>query len=199
MRTSVLAGLLAAALLPTAAPAQWGGAVGFRVPVASSESVRNSDRSGYEARVYYDHDLTPRWGWRGEMAYTQMQFRRDVDTAQFKVSENGFEFLAQARAMIADGPFAGAFATLGPVASFRAACGTYGTHDANGRVACDEGDTFLVGWSVAAGYRWPTGGRNDYTLEFRYVGNVTAAAGGQLVAVAFGIRRQRALFRDDER
>ena len=186
----VLTGAALLAALPYAAGAQWGGALGFRVPTQTTERVRNTVRSGYEARLYYDHDLSPRWGIRGEAAYTQMQFRRDVDSAQFKVSENGFEFLAQARAMIPDGPFAGAFATAGPVASFRAACGTYGTHDSNGRVPCDEGDTFLVGWAVGGGYRWPTGRRHDYTLEFRYLGHVTAAGGGQLVAIAFGVRRR---------
>jgi hypothetical protein len=191
--------LVALAAGPRGAGAQWGGAVGFRVPTSTSESVRNSGRSGYEARVYFDHEVTPRWGLRGEVAYTQMQFRRDVDTAEFKVSENGFEMLAQFRAMLPDGPFAGAFATVGPVASFRAACGTYGTHDSNGRVACDEGDTFLAGWMIGAGYRWPTGGRNDYTLEVRYFGNDTTAAGGQPVAVAYGVRWARSLRRADDR
>lgn len=177
-------------MAPASLAAQWGGALGVRVITQTSESVRNSERRGYEGRIYYDHDLSPRFGVRGELAYTQMQFQRDADTIRFQVAENGFEVLLQARTAVLGGTFSGAFATAGPVASFRAACGAYGVFDSNGRVVCDEGDTFLVGYALGAGYRWPTSRGSDFTIEIRYLGHVTAAAGGQLLAISFGARRR---------
>lgn len=185
-RVTALCVLLIVAPVPL--HAQWGGALGFRVITESSESVLNSERRGYEGRVYYDRDLSTRFGVRGEFAYTQMQFQRDADTVRFQVAENGFELLVQARTAIQSGALTGTFFTGGPVASFRAACGSHGRWDSNGRVVCDAGETFLLGYALGAGYRWPTGGKNDFTLEFRYLGNVTAAAGGQLIAVSFGVR-----------
>ena len=181
---------LVLALAPASLHAQWGGALGFRVITESSESVLNSERRGYEGRVYYDHDLTPRVGLRGEFAYTQMQFLRNADTARFQVAENGFELLVQARTAVQSGALTGAFFTGGPVASFRAACGSHGRWDSNGRVVCNADETFLVGYALGAGYRWPTGGGSDFTLELRYLGHVTAAARGQLIAISFGVRQR---------
>jgi hypothetical protein len=189
-RAGILSLACTLALAPAPLAAQWGGALGVRIITASSESVRNSERRGYEARVYYDRALAPRLGLRGELAYTQMQFQRDADTVRFQVAENGFELLVSARTAIQHGPFTGAFVSVGPVASFRAACGSHGRFDSNGRVVCDEGETFLVGYALGAGYHWPSSGRNDFTLEMRFVGHVTAAAGGQVLAISFGLRRR---------
>lgn len=172
---------------PAPLEAQWGIAGGVRVMTVYRESASNSQRAGFEGRVYYDRDLTRRFGVRGEMAYTQMQFIRDLTTVKVKVSENGFEFLAIVRSQILFGPLTGAYAQAAPVASWRSACGV-GRHDLNGRVACDEGETFLVGWMLGGGYRWPLEGGTDLTLDLRYFGNVTAAAGGQLVAISLGVR-----------
>ena len=179
-----------ATLAPVPLEAQLGGALGVRVITRASESVRDSERRGYEGRVYFDRSISSRFGFRGELAYTQMQYLRAADTVRFQVAENGFELLAQATSSMQHGTFTGAFVSAGPVASFRAACGSLGRFDPNGRPACGPGDTFLIGYALGAGYRWPTSRANDFTLELRYLGNITAAAGGQLISISFGVRRR---------
>jgi hypothetical protein len=188
----------ATALVPaTAAHAQLGGAVGVRIITNATESTRNTQRKGVEARVYYDYDFTPSTGLRAELAYVQMQFKRDVDTATFKVSENGFEVGAYLRREIRDGFAAGAYVTAGAVASAKFFCGSVGIWGPHGRVACDEGDHFLPGAVLGAGFRWP-GNTSDFTFDLRWMQHTVAAGGGGLVSMSLGVRR-RVQMRDDDR
>jgi hypothetical protein len=195
-RTRTTATLLAIAALLAVAPrsldAQLGGAVGVRVITGTTESTRNTERRGYEARVYYDRDLTPRLGLRGEFNYVQMQFKRDVDTATFQVAENGFEVGAYLRHEILDGFAAGSYLTGGVVGSAKFFCGSVGIWAPHGRVACDEGDHFLPGAVLGAGFRWP-GNTSDFTFDLRWMQHTVAAGGGSLVSMSFGMRRRTAM------
>lgn len=182
----------ALALSPALAQAQLGGAVGIRDASGDTGNDANGDRRGVEARVMYDGTITNTLGWRIEGAYNQMQFQRTDGALRFQVNENGFEFILAARAEIRAGALTGAYLTAGPVASFRAACGTSSLNDSNGRVACDEGETYLTGYAVGAGVRWMAFPRSDFTLEARYMGNTTAAQGQRLIAVSVGLRRRGA-------
>lgn len=185
------------ATAPAAAHAQLGGALGVRIMTNETESVRNTERRGYEARAYYDRDFTPRTGFRAEFAYVQMQFKRDVDTATFQVSENGFEVGAYLRREITDGFAAGSYVTGGVVGSAKFFCGAVGIWGPHGRVACDEGESFLPGAVLGWGYRWPST-TNDFTFDLRWMQHTVAAGGGGLIAMSIGVRRRTAM-RDGER
>ncbi len=176
------------AATPAVAAAQFGGSIGFRAPTGTESNARNSERSGYDARLTYDRELTAHFGWRVDLAYNQMQYQRDADTVRFKVSENGFEIGASVRAELRQGAFTGIYGTAGPLVSFRALCGSSGSFDSNGRVVCDEGETSLVGYTLGVGYRWPTSERREMSFEVRYLDNVTATQGGSLFAVSIGMR-----------
>lgn len=188
MRRIALAAACALTLTPALASAQFGGAIGFRVPTGAESNARNSERSGYDARLTYDRELTANFGWRVDLTYDQMQYQRDADTVRFKVSENGFEIGASLRGELRQGAFTGIYGMAGPLVSFRALCGSSGRFDQNGRVVCDEGETSLVGWAAGVGYRWPTSETREMSFEVRYLDNVTAAQGGSLLAVSIGIR-----------
>lgn len=181
---------LALILTPALAAAQFGGALGVRVPTGAESNARNSERTGYEARLTYDREITAALGWRAEIAYNQMQYQRDADTLRFKVSENGFEIGASLRGELRQGAFTGVYGMAGPLASFRALCGSSGRFDQNGRVVCDEGETALIGYALGVGYRWQSSQMRDMSFEVRYLDNVTAAQGGSLLTVAIGIRRR---------
>lgn len=187
-RRVALAALCALALTPALASAQFGGALGFRVPSGGESNTRNSERTGYDARLTYDREFSSHLGWRVEVAYDQMQYQRDADSVRFKVSENGFELGASLRSEIRQGAFTGLYGMAGPLMSFRALCGSSGRFDQNGRVVCDEGETSLVGWSAGVGYRWPSSETREMSFEVRYLDQVTSAQGGSLLAVSIGIR-----------
>lgn len=189
LRIAAAAALLAASAL--AAQAQFGVAVGYRSVGGEEPDNANFDRTGYEARFIYDRTLHPAFGWRAELTYTQMQFTRDDLTQRFQVSENGVELLAAFRAEIAEGTFSGLYASAGPVASFRAVCGSSGQFSSSGRVACDEGEKYRTGWYVGTGYRWFYSPNRDFFVEARLMGNTVASAGRTLGAVSFGIRARR--------
>ena len=187
----------ALALSPSIAAAQWGFAGGVRVASGGDGSASNSGRTGFEGRVFFDRalpaapgDQSP-FGIRGEFAYNQMQYDRDDGGARFQVAENGFELIVAARAEFRRA-LTGGYVTAGPVASFRAACGASSLYDSNGRVACAEGDTYLTGYALGAGYVLPAA-RSNVLIELRYLGNVTAANGRQLLAISVGLSRRREL------
>ena len=188
LRRVALSAACALVLTPAFAAAQFGGAIGFRVPTGAESNARNSERTGYDARLTYDREFSSRFGWRVDLAYNQMQYQRDADTVRFKVSENGFELGASLRGELRQGAFTGVYGMAGPLVSFRALCGSSGRFDPNGRVVCDEGETSLVGWAAGIGYRWPTSETREMSFEVRYLDHVTAAQGGSLLAVSIGMR-----------
>ncbi len=190
LRAALCIGAIVAGLAPVGAQAQIGGAFGIRTATGTESNAANSARTGYEGRLTYDREFTARLGWRAELGYNQMQFQRTDDTLRFQVSENGFELLLQARVELRDGALSGVYAAAGPVASFRALCGSSGRFDSNGRVVCNEGETFLAGYAITTGYRWTSSERREMSLEVRYLGNVTAAQGGSLLAISIGVRRR---------
>jgi hypothetical protein len=187
----VPAALIALATLAAArtAHAQFGAAAAFRIQAQDAGSERNDDRTGIDFRVLYDRPVGPRLGVRGEVAYTQMHYRRNDPGARFRVNENGVEVSAQARVPL-QLPQGELYLLGGPVASFRAACGVDSAFDSNGRVACGEGDTYLTGWTAGLGVRGIGGARLDWIAEVRLLGNVTAAQGGSLVALSVGFQRR---------
>jgi hypothetical protein len=173
------------------AQAQLSAALGFRSMNSEEEFIENSDRRGYEARAIYDINFTPAIGLRLEGAFAQMQFQRDDGSQTFQVSENGFEFAPALRAEAVQGALTGLYATVGPVASFRAVCGSSSRFDSNGRVACAEGETYRTGYSVGLGVHWPTSRRRDLFIEVRYMGGTVAAAGSELLALSIGLRARK--------
>lgn len=177
--------------LPTAIAAQAGVAVGYRSVGGSEPDPANFDRTGYEARLIYDRMVKPSYGWRAELTYTQMQYTRDDLSQRFQVSENGFELIGAFRAELLEGTFSGLYGSAGPVASYRAVCGSSGRFSSNGRVACDGDETYRTGWYVGAGYRWFYTPNRDFFVEARLMGNTVAAAGRTLMAVSFGLRARR--------
>ncbi len=186
LAAATLAALVA---VPSAAQAQLGWALGMRSANGDPAAPESRDRRGFEARVIYDRELSSRFGWRAELGYNQMQFQR-TDSVRFQVSENGFEVAMQGRFEQRSGALTGLYATVGPVASFRAACGSSGRFDPNGRVLCEAGDSYLTGVAAGLGYRWMAGARSDVTFEARYLDHVTAANGRELFAFAIGVRRR---------
>lgn len=198
VRRAAIAAACALALTPTFAAAQLGVAAGFRVPTGEESNARNSERSGYDARLTYDREFRANFGWRVELAYNQMQYQRDADTVRFKVSENGIELGASLRGELRQGAFTGVYGMAGPLASFRALCGSSGRFDQNGRVVCDEGETSLIGYAVGVGYRWPTSETREMSFEVRYLDNVTAAQGGSILAVSIGMRARTRTRRDTQ-
>jgi len=194
-----LIALVATALVPVSpVRAQLGGAVGVRIITNATESVRNTERKGYEARVYYDRDFTPRFGLTGEFSYVQMQYKRDVDTATFQVSENGLEAGLYFRAESLNGWSAGGYFSAGVVASSRFFCGAVGLWGPHGRVACDESDAFMPGAMLGVGTRWP-GATSDVTFDVRWMQHTVAAGGGALLSLSVGVRRRKAFDDDDSR
>ncbi len=187
-KTTFVAAVAALTLAAAPAQAQWAGALGLRLLNGAESDTANYDRRGFEARAIFDRPITPPFAVRGELTYTQMQFDRDEGNGRFQVSENGFELALAGRAEFADGAFNGIYGFAGPVASYRAVCGVSGSVAPNGRVACDGNKVYRTGYQLGGGFRWPTSPKRDITLELRYVGNVTAAAGRSLLAVSVGIR-----------
>jgi hypothetical protein len=180
--------LAALTLSASTAQAQLGAAVGYRTMNSEEEFLANSDRRGYEARAIYDVQFSPALGLRLEGAFAQMQFQRDDGSQTFQVSENGFEFVPALRAEAVRGAFTGLYATVGPVASFRAVCGSSSRFASNGRVACEEGETYRTGFSAGIGFRYPYSRHRDAMIEARYMGGTVAAAGRQLLALSVGLR-----------
>jgi hypothetical protein len=180
--------LVALALSAGTAQAQLGAALGYRSMNSEEEFLANSDRRGLEARAIYDIPFSPAFALRLEGAFAQMQFQRDDGSQTFQVSENGFEIAPALRAEAVRGAFTGLYATLGPVASFRAVCGSSSQFSSNGRVACDEGETYRTGYSAGLGFRAPFSRHRDLTVEVRYMGGTVAAAGSEMLALSLGLR-----------
>ena len=185
---AVLPALALSALVAVPASAQFGGAVGVR-SVAGNEAVAaNSDRSGFELRAFWEGIITPTWGWRAEVAGTQMQFRRDDGTQRFAVSENGIEVSAAARASFGGGSLSGLYGLAGPVYSLRVLCGTSGRYSPNGRVACDEGEDQELGYQLGLGFASRVARSREMLFELRYIDGVVAGAGNPVVALSIGLR-----------
>jgi len=185
---SVLPALALSALVAVPASAQFGGAVGVR-SVAGNEAVAaNSDRGGFELRAFWDGVITPTWGWRAEVAGSQMQFQRDDGAQRFAVSENGIEVAAAARASFGGGSLSGLYGVAGPVYSWRVVCGTSGRFSPNGRVACDEGEEQKLGYQFGLGFASRVARSRELLFEARYLGGVVAGAGNPIVALSVGMR-----------
>lgn len=188
--TAIRLPALALLFLASSAEAQLGGAIGFR-SAGDGGAPQNGTRDGVELRGFYDRDLSARWGIRAELGYNQVSFQRQDPTERYQVNENGFELALQARV-----PFsvAGAslYALVGPVASFRAACGVDSFEDPNGRVPCGEGETSLVGVGSGVGIRGQLpDARLRWVAEARVLGRVTSGAGGSVLALSVGLQRTR--------
>ena len=182
--------LIALLAFSTPVLAQLGGTAGYR-SASDGGTNRNGTRSGVELRGFYDHAIADRFGVRMELGYNQMAYRRQDPMERYRVNENGFEMGVLARL-----PFSIAgeslYATGGPIASFRSACGVDSLFDSNGRVPCGEGDTTLLGWSAGIGVR---GVLPDQSLrwiaEARILDGVTSGAGSSVVSLSVGIQRSR--------
>lgn len=187
MRALVLA-LALSALTAAPAAAQWGAALGVRSVSGTETVAANSNRRGFELRAFWDGDITPRLGWRADVAGIQMQYQRDDGTQRFPVSENSIEISAAARAEVRNGSLSGLYALAGPAYSVRVLCGTSGSFSPNGLVACDEGKTRTLGYQVGLGFASGASARRELLFEARLVDGVVAGAGNPLVALSIGLR-----------
>lgn len=182
-----VAALALLALTSVPAHAQLGGAFGFRSLTADESSAANSDRRGYEGRLYYGQDRWGAFGWRAELIGTQMQFQRDDGTRRFQVSENDLELAALLKARVRDGALTGVYAIGGPVQSWRVVCGSSGQNS----TACDDGPEAGTGYVLGVGYQSPITQRRDLTFEVRYYDGVVAGAGSPILSFSLGLEVAR--------
>lgn len=177
--------LVASMLVATPALAQVGGAFGLRGVTGTEADAANTDRRGFDLRALFEGGA-PAFGWRVEAAFTQMQYQKDIGIDVRKVSENGMEFSAAARAAVLNGALSGAYLLAGPVASVRLNCGASG-----GFVDCDEGAAQKLGYVFGLGYRNAITPRRDVLFELRYVGNPVSGAGNDVVVLSIGLQLAR--------
>ena len=177
---------LVCAALASPLQAQFGGAVGVRSVSGDESDAANSDRRGLEMRAFWEGALRPTLRWRAELAFSQMQYQRDIGIDVRQVSENGVELSALASAEAANGALAGTYIVAGPLASARLNCGASG-----GFVDCDEGPAQRIGYVVGVGYRTAITPRRDLLFEVRYLGNPVSGAGGDILALTIGLQLAR--------
>ena len=175
--------LILALAVPQNAQAQLGGSFGFRSLTGDETVNANSERRGYEARLFYGRDAWGNLGWRAEFAGSQMQYQRDDGGGRFQVSENSLELSALLKARPSGGVLHGVYAVAGPTMSWRGVCGSFGQNT----TACDEGDKSSLGYALGVGFQSPLTPRRDYTLEVRYYDGVVAGAGSPMLSLSFGL------------
>lgn len=183
IKRAVFATLLCAAVA-SPVEAQFGGAVGIRS--VTGDDATAADRRGLDVRAFWDGAFKPAFGWRAELAYTQMQYQTPTGLESRKDSESGVEISALARAEAASGALSGTYIVLGPLASFQMKCGTSG-----GFVECADGPAQRVGVVAGVGYRRALTPKRDLLFELRYLGNPVSGSGGDVMALTIGLQLAR--------
>lgn len=178
--------IVAIALIPASLHAQaFGAAFGGWMTTGTREG--NNPASGFRLSSSYDRPFQAKRRWRIEGVFVQAGFTRDFpDKLNRHVTENSIEFGAQ----FVSGPVTrGALrAFAGPVVSVGIGCGTDGSNDPNGRIACDGdgGDgAARVGATLGLHAEW--GSARQFTMNLQGQGNTIATARGRGAAIAVGI------------
>ncbi len=179
-------------IIPTAIHAQaFGASFGGWMTTGAKEG--NDPATGFRLSGSYDRPFQANARWRIEGAFVQAGFTRDFPSKPNRhVTENSLELAAHWMSPAVGVARVRAF--LGPVLTVGIGCGTDGSNDANGRIACngDGGDgTARVG--VALGLHAEWGSARQFTLSLQGQGNTVAAARGKGPAMfmGFGIRFPR--------
>jgi hypothetical protein len=130
--------------------------------------------------------MRPGLVWRGDFAYSQMQYDRHDEVGTIPINESGVElggFLRQDVGMVSGWT---PYVLAGAVGSFRMSCGVDSAFDVGNFVNCEGSDQLMVGWGAGTGARRQFIGGWDWFLEARVLGHVTSAAGGNLLAIGIG-------------
>lgn len=182
--------LLAFCSLPLAVEAQaFGGGLGWWTTTGG----KNGESAAHGLRVHVA--LTRTIADRPvdfEGAFSQAQFSRTFSTGNSAVTENSIEIAPLVRLGSAKASW---WPYLGPVASIGIGCGTDGSNDPNGRVACNPNSSARSEGSMrlgaAAGLRFAkAAGTVLWTADLRAQANTIAAArgSGPVVLIAVGLR-----------
>ncbi len=144
-------------------------------------------RKGLAIRIQADVPWTNHFGWRVEGAYAQVQYKRQDPLGLTPINETNLELGGFIRAFPAAAARVRPYLIAGPMASLRASCETDIAFGQSDYQPCRTQDDFLFGWGAGAGVRlanWIGGW--SWFLETKYLSKVTAAGGGNLIAISFG-------------
>lgn len=144
-------------------------------------------RKGLAIRIQADQMFATHFGWRIEGGYAQVQYKRNDPLGQTPINETNIELGGFIRAFPVVRQQFRAYALAGPVASLRASCDVDTGFNQTDMTPCRTTDDYLVGWGAGGGLmlaNW-VGGWNWF-VESKYLSNVTAAGGGNLIAISFG-------------
>lgn len=179
-------------LAPAAVHAQaFGASFGSWMTTGAKEG--NDPARGFRLSGSYDQPFQTNARWRLEGAFLQAGFTRDFPLKPNRhVTENSLELAAHWMSSAVGAARVRAF--LGPVLTVGIGCGTDGSNDDNGRIACDgdSGDgTTRVGAALGLHAEWGTA--QQFTVNLQGQGNTVAATRGRgpVIAVTCGIRLPR--------
>lgn len=189
-----LLAVAACALAPSVARAQSVG-VSLGGWVTTGARASQNPASGFRLAASLDRPALRTARWRVEGAFVQSGYTRDFPTGPSKhATENSLELAAHLLSSPIGGRVVRAF--VGPAVSVGIGCGTDGSNDPNGRIACgsDSGGksgTVRVGAALGLHAEW--GNARQFTLELQGQGNTIAAARGQgpAIVVSAGMRLPR--------
>jgi hypothetical protein len=178
--------LASSGVLAQRARTEYGIGIDYRYQLgALADSVDR--RKGLAIRIQADVPWNSKLGWRIEGGYAQVQYERQDPLGRTPINETNIELGGFLRAFPSASAKWRPYVLAGPIASLRASCEhdiAFGQAD---MTACGTGEDFLFGWGAGAGIRlgsW-VGGWNWF-LESKYLSNMTAAGGGNLLAISIG-------------
>lgn len=153
----------------------------------------NDPASGFRLSGSYDRPFQANARWRLEGAFVQTGFTRDFPSKPNRhVTENSLELAAHW--MSAAVGVARVRAVLGPVFTVGIGCGTDGSNDENGRIACDsDGGDGNASVGAVLGLHAEWGSDRQFTLELQGQGSTiaTARGTGPAIVLSAGLRIPR--------
>lgn len=178
--------LISSAALAQRARPEYGIGIDYRRQLGTlPDSVDR--RKGLAIRIQVDVPWNNNFGWRVEGGYAQVQYKRQAPNGEVPINETNLELGGFLRAFPSAAAKWRPYVVGGPMATLRASCENdiaFGQADVT---RCETGEDFLFGWAAGAGLRrreW-VGGWNWF-LESKYMSNVTAAGGGNLLSISIG-------------
>jgi hypothetical protein len=146
-------------------------------------------RKGLAIRIQGNVPWRRYLGFRLEGSYVQVQYDR-LDPAAMNgttgISETNFEVGAALRAFIPVRETVRPYVLAGTILSVRASCDLTNAFASTGFIRCAPGEDFLIGWGAGGGVQFGNWLGVKWFTEARLLGNLTAAAGGNLLAVSIG-------------
>lgn len=178
--------------VPTAIHAQaFGASFGGWMTTGAKEG--NDPARGFRLNGSYDHPFQANARWRVEGAFVQAGFTRDFPVMPNRhVTENSLELAAHWMSSAVGAARVRAF--IGPLLSVGIGCGTDGSNDENGRIACDgdAGDGQVrVGAALGLHAEW--GSTRQFTVDLQGQGSTIAATrgNGPVIVLGAGLRLPR--------